>query len=33
MMALEEEAGRRDDARGRRGMKCGGYGVISPYYV
>jgi hypothetical protein len=29
-MVLEEETWRGDEARGRRGMRCGCYRVISP---
>jgi hypothetical protein len=27
-MGMEEEMGKGDEERGRRGMGCGGYGVI-----
>jgi hypothetical protein len=30
MMVIEEEIMRRNGVRGRRGMRCGGYGVIGP---
>jgi hypothetical protein len=33
MMVVEEEAGKGDEARGRKGMSCGEYRVIKLQYV